>query len=491
MSTSEEYIGYAKDISYVAGAQVLVGLLQFARLPLLTKWLGASLYGTWSIIWVTIVLITPLAVLGLDMTIVRFLAAERDVYRVRERFASVAFAILASGVFASVILILCSNLFASSILGDINSSHLVRLASFMILTQAISGISLSFFRTLRQMKLYSALLVAKAAAELGLMAYFLFSGWEIKGIIIAILASGMLSIAIALFITVRQIGFQFPRFTEIKNYLKYGLPLVPSAAILWIIHSSDRYIIGYFMEPKDVGIYAASYTLAYTISLLLGPLQVVLLPAISKSYDGGDIARTKTYLKYSLKYLMMLSIPFAFGLSILASPLLRILTTVEFTSGSLVIPFVAFGLLLYGLYQVCMYVLHLAKKTSWILCLLSISAAINIGLNLLLIPRLGILGAAVGTLTAYFVLGILTVLVSFRYFKFDLSFSFMIKSILASAVMAFAIWLLSPSSVIGIAVSILIGVVIYIAMIFALKGLGKNELNLLKDLVSGLNMKRK
>ena len=74
MSTSEGYIGYAKDIGFIAGAQAAVALLQFIRLPILTKWLGVSLYGIWSPIWVTIVLVTPLAVLGLQAAFTRFLA---------------------------------------------------------------------------------------------------------------------------------------------------------------------------------------------------------------------------------------------------------------------------------------------------------------------------------------------------------------------------------------------------------------------------------
>jgi len=490
MSTSEEYIGYARDISYVAGAQIAVSLLQFARLPILTKWLGASLYGTWSLIWVTVVLITPLATLGLGMAFTRFLAVERDNARIRESFLSVVFTILAAGVFVSIILILCSDLFASSIIGDINSSHLIRLASFMVLTQALSQVGVRFFQTFRKMKWYSTLLAAKATAQLGLMVAFLLLGWELKGLIIAVLISDTLCLAVALSAALGQIGFQFPRFTELKSYLKYGLPLVPGSAILWVIHSSDRYIIGYFMEAKDVGIYTAAYALASIISLFRVPLQMVLLPAVSKSYDDGEIAKTRTYLKYSLKYLMMLSIPSAFGLSILASPLLHILTTAEFTSGSVVIPFVASGLLFYGLYQVCMNVLYLGKKTYWILWLLSISAALNIGLNLLLIPHLGILGAAVATLAAYFVLGMLTALVSLRYFKFDLNLPFTVKSILASAIMALAIWLLNPVSITGVTVSILLGVVIYFVIIFVLKGFDKKELSLFKDLVSRHNTKR-
>ena len=489
-SSTEEYLGYAKDIGFVAGAQAATSLLLFIRLPILTKFLGTSLYGTWSLIWLTVVLVTPLAVLGLGMAMVRFLAAEKDNAKIREGFLSVLFTVLAAGVFVSLILILCSDLFASSILGDINKSHLVRLASFMILTQALSAVGIAFFRTFRRMKWYSASLLAKAAVELGLMTCFLLLGWELRGLIIAILASGVLSTTITLTIVLRHTGFRFPGFTELKSYLKYGLPLVPTSAMLWIISSSDRYIIGYFMEASDVGIYAAAYMFSTALYLFIRPIAAVLYPTMSKSYDNGQIDKTRTYLKYSLKYLMMLSIPATFGLSVLALPLLRIFTTAEFTSGSVVIPFVAVGLLLHNFHAVCANIIFLVKKTYWELRLLVISAVVNIGLNLLLIPYLGILGAAVATLIAYLVLGILTLLVSFRYLKFDLGLSFMAKSILASAIMTLAIWLLNPLGIMGVTISIILGLAIYFAMMLALKGFSKNELSLLKELLSSLNIRR-
>lgn len=482
LSPFEEYKGYAKDIGLVAGAHIAVALLQFARIPILTKWLGASLYGTWSLIWVTIVLITPLAMLGLNMAMVRFLAAEKDYAKIRDRFMSALVTSLIAGVVIALILVLCSNLFATSIMGDANSAYLFRLGSLMILTQALSQMSIAFFRTFRQMKWYSALTVIKAAVQLGLISCLIILGWEVKGVILAVIASDFLGIVIALSVALRQTGLQLPRFTEMKSYLKYGLPLVPTGAMLWIMSSSDRYMIGYFMQSEDVGIYTAAYTLTHVTSLFISPLRTVLLPTISKSYDNGNIAKTRTYFKYSLKYLLMLTIPTTFGLSVLASPLLRILTTAEFASGSLVIPFVAFGLLIFEFYQICLYVFYLEKKTYWVLRLLILSALLNIGLNLLLIPHLGIVGAAVATLIAYTVLAIITVVIAFRYFKFDLGFVFIMKSVLASAVMALGIWLYKPWGITEVVIAILLGIIIYFAIILVLKGFTKKELSMVKEL---------
>jgi len=485
MSTTKEYKSYSKQIGSVAAAQIVVSILRFAQLPLLTKtnWFDAPLFGTWSLIWVTISLITPLATMGLAMSTIRFLASEGNPSRIRDGFFSVFFTVFASGAIFCLVLILSSDALAIYILKDINTSYLIKLGSPLIITESLTVVAMVFLRTFRQIKWYSTLLVVKAVTEIALIALLMFLGWGMKGIIIAILCSGITSIVIILYIIIRQIGFSWPSFANLRSYLKYGLPLIVNDAIMWIMQFSNRYMIGYFLVDEDVGIYSAACRLANVIYLLPTALRTVLFPTISKSYDEGDIARTKMYLKYSLKYLMMLLIPAAFGLSVLAAPLIRIVSTAEFSGGSVVIPYIAGGWIVFSFYQVCLYILHLTKRTYWILRLISISAALNIALNIVLIPLLGILGAAVATLVAYGILGLLTLIISFRYFKFDLGLPFIMKSAVASGIMTVIIWLLHPQELTLVILSILLGIVIYIAVMLLLKAISRKELMFFKELL--------
>jgi len=176
-----------------------------------------------------------------------------------------------------------------------------------------------------------------------LIAGLLLSGFGLLGAIIACLIVGSISFAIAFSLAISQIGFKIPAFSELKPYLRYGMPLTPNAMIIWIIHSSDRYIIGYFIGMAAVGVYSAAYAMGNLILFFLTPIMVILFPTISKLYEEKSIEEVRNYLKYSLKYFLIFAIPSAFGLSVLAKPLLRILTTPEFVSGSIVVPFVALG----------------------------------------------------------------------------------------------------------------------------------------------------
>jgi O-antigen/teichoic acid export membrane protein len=480
---NNKYLAYATDTAYLAVSMAIVNLLHFLRFPLLAKQLGASLFGNWSIMWITIIVTTSVATLGLNMAVIRFLAGENDVNKIRQGFLSSLITVGGFALLCSITLIMFSNVFATSIYDNASYSLFIQLSSVMIFTQSANQMGLAFLRTFRHMKWYAGLIIVKAAVELGLMVLFLLIGMELIGLVVAVVFSDILVCAIAFYISLRKVGFHFNDFSQLGSYLKFGLPLVASFALTWITRSSDRYIIGYFLEAKDVGIYTAAFSLASIISLLLGPFQVVLLPTISKMYDNGNITETKIYLKYTLKYWLMLAIPAAAGIFILADPLLRMLTTAEFTTGSVIAPIIALGMLFYGVYGILIYIFHLAKKTTWIVGTLCISSAINIGLNLLLVPTLGILGAGIANIITSAVLVILTLTVSFRYLKFDLSLTFILKSLTASAVMTFFIYLFQPYSTLAVLSSIFGGIIIYSIVLLLLKGVNKSEIKFFTVLI--------
>ena len=485
MERNREYSIFGRHIGYIIASQIAVLLLGLIQIPILTKGLGASLYGIFSVLSITISLISYTAVLGLSTGVIRFLPVEKDKSRLREGFLSAYFTVCLSAAVFSAVLLLFSDQFAAFILNDDGSAIYVRLTSILVLMNSVNIISMVFFRVLRQMGLYAIITLIYHICEVGLIAAAILLGYKLTGVLGALIINGVLFNLILLIIILRRIGLSIPRFSDLKPYLLYSLPLILNPVIIWIINSSDRYLVSYFAGVAATGIYSAAYVMGNYASFALTPLTIVLYPTVAKAYDEADMAKTKNYLRYSIKYLMMTTIPAAFGLSILARPLLTILTTPEFISGSIVVPFVAFGAVLFCLFQVCIYVVHLVKKTYWSLLLMSASAILNIVLNMILIPRLGILGAAVATFLAYGMLGIATVMVSRRYLKFDLSLPFIGRSIISAGIMTLCIWLISPQSLWAVLLSIFLGAVLYLAVLWAIKGFSKGEIAFFANFVKG------
>jgi len=485
------YKKFTHDVGLIGATQLLLRLVGLILIPIITKTLGAYQYGIWAQISVTISLLTPLAMLGLSATLVRFLAGEKEKDKIRDGFFSVVAVIILSGSLLSALLFCSSDFLASTVFGDINASYFVKAASFLVLISALDGITLTYFRTFGQIKTYTILTVLKSVGELCLIAGLLVSGFGLLGAIIALLIVGSISFAIAFSLTISQIGFKLPDFSELKPYLRYGMPLTPHVMTMWTVHSSDRYIIGYFMGMAAVGVYSAAYAMGSLILFFLTPLQLILFPTISKLYEEGRVEEVRNYLKFSLKYFLVFAIPSAFGLSVLAKPLLRILTTPEFVSGSIVVPFVAFGVITFGIFQLFMNVIHLAKKTELNLILSGMAAISNIFLNIILIPYIGIVGAAIATLISYSVLAALTVFVSFKYLRFEIDWSFILKSTISSIIMALLILKVNPIDVFQVLAALGIGAVAYFALIILLKGVTKAELKFFWDIGAALFSKSK
>lgn len=477
MEINKDYSIFGKNLLYFIGVAIVTQLIGFIQFPIITKSIGAASYGIFSIITTTVALLTPFAVMGHRSGIIRFLAAEKDPKKIRDDFISEYIIVVISGLILSALLFISADFLARDIMNDESASHFIRIASLLVLFNATFDISVGFFSSQHKLGLRASIVLSKDALQFILIILFINLKMNLEGIILALIASGLIINSTSLIVILKKTGFSLPSFKNTLKYLKWGLPLIPVIALIWIINLSDRYMVSYFINVGTAGIYSAAYTIGNYTSFLLYPIGLVLYPNVIKTYDEKKYEETRRYLKYAMKYLFMITIPAAFGISVLSQPILRILTSQEFMAGSIIIPIIATSALFYCLYQISVYIIHARNKTYISLVSILSAAVLNIILNIILIPYWGILGAALATLIAYITLGILSLLIAFRYLKFDLSFHFLVKCILSSIVMGVCVWLINPKSLLLLIISIIAGALIYFIVLFLIRGFTKNEIN--------------
>jgi len=477
------YKKFAKDTGIIGITNIITNLRGLILLPIIAKTLGPSGYGIWAQVMVTLSLLGPVSVLGLDFTLTRFLAAKTDKKQIQEDFFSVFITVLCWSSLIALILFILANPIANTIFSDGNATQIVEITAIIVPAWATNLVFTNFFRAFRQMKTCSLLAIIQNVGETIVIAFLVLLGFGIFCALVSLLAVRIFMDVFMFCMIISHIGVKLPDFSNIKAYLNFGLPLIPSDLSWWIVNSSDRYIIGLFTKTAQVGIYSAAYSISGIILLFVAPLSFVLPPSLSKLYDESKMTEVKTHLAYSLKYFLMLAIPSAFGLSLLAKPILSTLTTSEFiSSGSLVIPFVAVSMVLFGVYTVFSQILVLIKKTRIFGILWGSSAIANLILNVIFVPVIGILGAAISTLIAFAVTTAFTVHFSFKYFKFNIDFWFILKSIFASIVMSLVIIKWSPVGISNILIEIGVCAVVYTAVLLLLKGIRKEEIAFFKEL---------
>ena len=213
-------------------------------------------------------------------------------------------------------------------------------------------------------------------------------------------------------------------------------------------------------------------------------INFIILIAISKLYDSDQLDEVKKHLSYSLKYFVALTIPFLFGITILGEKIMLLLTTPDIaTQGKFLPSIIASSYLFLGIYTVYVNIIMVIKKTKLLTLVWFFSAPINVGLNFFLIPKIGLIGAALSTMFSYFLSMVIIVYFASRRFSFTINYSFILKSLFAAIVMSLFIFLADPVGILPV-LSVLGGsILIYFLMLFLIGGIEKREIDFFKKTV--------
>ena len=467
---------FTTDVMLGGIAQIIVSIESLILLPFLTKYLGAAGYGMLAQITVTIMVLSMLAELGLTKSIIRFLAGKTDKNEISREFFAVFFFCLITGLIVSAFLFFFAEPFTALFLKNIFAASLFKIAAFLLLFNILVECMMAFFTAFRHIKSYLLLQATQTLGQITLIVYLLFKGYGLKEVVLAYLSVKLFIFLFSLLILKTKIQLRAPNLSALKPHLKFCIPIAPLALFSWIIHSSDIYFISFFYGAEKVGIYSVVYMFSKVIFLIMGPILLVLFPAVSKEWDDKNFKQVRVLLSYSIKYFLLFAIPATVGLIVMGKDILRILTSQAFVSGYVLFPFIATGLVIWKLADLLSIILLSTKNTKTIGKTYLIGAVANIALNFLLIPQYSILGAAAATILSY-MLVFLMMLKSTYGFKFDWNLGFIAKSIFASIIMAFIVKLIPVATLIGLIASMVAGIFVYFVVILLIKGINKTELN--------------
>lgn len=202
-----------------------------------------------------------------------------------------------------------------------------------------------------------------------------------------------------------------------RAWLGYGAPLAIALALDLVLSASDRLLIALFLGEASVGAYAAGYGVAdKTVLLICAWAASAASPLLMAAYERGGPEATRESGAAFLRTLMHVALPATVGLALVAGPLSQaMIGEAVRAEAARIIPWIAFAGLMNGLlvhYASEPY--HLARRTGLRAALMAVPAALNIALNLVLLPALGLMGAVYATVASYAAGLVLLILVGRR-----------------------------------------------------------------------------
>jgi O-antigen/teichoic acid export membrane protein len=477
---------FVKDLLKYLPANVAPAIVGLFAIPIITRLFTPADYGHYALVMATVYILV-LIIGWLGVSIIRFYPAyERDgelgtFYSNVIKLLLISVAVVAVAFLIVVLFLkahISTQLYALMLIGVL---LFVLVAGFQVLQ--------NFLRARRQLYWYTGFAVWHSVAALGLgIALVMGLNYGIEGL----LWGAVLSLAVVLPLlgrvavggraTLKARGLSGKLTNEMA---KYGFPLIVGNLAAWILSLSDRYILELFRGAQEVGVYSASYAVSENSILLLASLFILAAGPLSmRIWEKEGVAKSQEFMSKITRYYLIICLPAAVGLSVLAKPAIGVITAADYHEGYRIVALVAFGGFLLGLQQRFQAGLVFRKKTTHIMAAIIAAGLLNLGLNFWLVPRFGYMAAAVTTLISYALLLAAMVVVSRKHFVWDFPFKSLGKVAGASAVMAAIVypvghWLTS-STLVNLIAGICIGVVVYLAMLFLLREPLKEEIEELR-----------
>jgi O-antigen/teichoic acid export membrane protein len=232
-------------------------------------------------------------------------------------------------------------------------------------------------------------------------------------------------------------AFIFSR-TRCEEMLTFSLPLIPSSISVIVASYVDRIAIQNLMTLDDVGIYSSGFRVASIANILMAGIYFSLTPLIYQNYRKE---RTPKELANIFIYFLCGTLPVLMGLSLFSREMLWLFTTPPYYGAWSIIPVLAVASICSKLY-IFAPGLDIEKKTTMIALINIAAAVVNIALNLLLIPHLGILGSALATLTSAALLFFAYMHMSQKFYPIPYKWGVMLMACLVSALVILIAYLI-------------------------------------------------
>jgi polysaccharide transporter, PST family len=388
---------------------VVQRLVGFVRAILFCRWLNAEQLGLWDMAFSFLLLAAPLSVLAIPGAFGRYLEHYRQRGQLRMFLRRTILACGGLAILASVVVVLLRQWLSEVVFGDDDQAELIALAAASLVAVIAFNFLVELFTALRNIRLASIMQLVNSIAFAILGIGLLFWDPTAKSALISYGGSCLVAVVMASFV-LRRVWHAAPPPDKALAQGVLWARIAPYAA--WVLLGSlltnlfgvvDRYMILHYsqMSPDQALVAVGNYYAARVVPLLLASIATMLgtmiTPHLSHDWESGRrdlvISRLRLFLK-------------VFGFALFAAAVMvlifgRLLFDIGFhgkyPEGFAVLPWTLIYCTLFGMSLIAQNYLLCAEKAGFASVALLVGLLLNIPLNLVLLPRLGLQGAALSS----------------------------------------------------------------------------------------------
>lgn len=404
------------SIGYLAGQAGLMAF-SFITFPLFTRLLTKSDYGLLSLTNTTLNLLGLIVGLGLPNAVVRF-ASERLKEGSQDAYLRFNATLLTgSTVVAAIgtVTIMFLTAIVPLSLQFLALRDTFQYVAVVLVSRAAMNILLEFYRVARNVSGYNVVCLANKIASVvcSIAGYWYLR--TLSGLLLGMAIGEVISTLIAAGLAYRNRYWRIARLalSDWSASVRFTVALMLAQVCGSIMSYGDRYFIQGYLGPAAVAGYAVAYDFCMYIQVLFTTsFRLSVLPEIVSRYTDGGAEEAGRFLAKSFQYFSWLMIGVGFGAVAVGPQFLTALASSKYADAGRLLPWLVPGILLGSLSFLFSSGLYLAKRNDLWFWVAAGSALLNTLINIVLIPRIGVLGAAISTLVTYIAQTVAVIIVS-------------------------------------------------------------------------------
>jgi len=432
----------------------------------IARFLGPESYGLISLAISVVEIAATLALFGLPTAINRYVPffwSARKQAKVRGVIRSAFRISLPAAIITALALLFFSGGLSNNVFSKPDLAPILRLFAVIVPFYSLMMICSAIFAGFKKMEyiVYTQQFV-RYIFILALFIILFMLGLEIKAAAFAYPLGYLFTAGFGLYLAQKTFPIFGKNLESVSSYRKlfsFSWPLILVSMIWFIIDRVATIMLGYFKSAEIVGIYNAALPLAQLIPAVLQSFTTIFMPIISSILSTGDFKELNRIYAITTKWIMGLTLPLFVVIFLFAKTLTVKLFGVEYAEAAPALQILTLGFFFHSAVGPTTMTLNALERTRLTLINTVAAFSVNIILHFLLIPKYGLIGAALASALALVVLNLLTLIELFFIYSIQPFNRKYLKTLLAGSLAAGIVYFISMFFSVGLLVVLLLAII--------------------------------
>lgn len=478
------YFTVFRNSAFGFAAQFAIKILSFIFSVLIIRNLGAESYGQYTTVLAFGAIFAIFSDLGLAPYTIREISRYRDQpdgsKYIQTLFVNVLVIRILLSLITAVLMLVTAWLTGRPLV----MIGAIALNSIGLLLYSIHGASEAALSGFERLDIIFGAKVVQQLTFVALAAVVLIGGFGYYGLIMG----NLVAISLMTYICWRSARRLVSHLGKVdlliwKSLLRASLPFAIIGFALGLSYKFDTILLNIFRGDSETGFYNAAYNLVFSAVLISNVINTSMYPTLTREFTNNPGELPKIFERM-LRYLMIVSLPIAVGGSLLAGPLVDLLYSGSYAQSALALRIVIWVIPLMYASEYLGYIVVIHNKEIRVARAILVSTAVNISLNLLLVPIYGLLAASVMTVVTEIILvaqHLWTLRGMIRHSDWKGS---LLRPVLAALLMGGVVYLAHPY--LHLFVTIGVGALVYFGLLVLIGVVGQEELRFARQTISAI-----